>query len=367
MDRRGDFRNRDDGQAAMTIHTNPTVAVAIGARLSEKELCPDELLAGQEAAFQRDIARLHARSGEFVAVPCTACGESDGTPAFDKFGFQFKECRWCRTLYMSPRPSEALMADYYAHSENYAYWAEHIFPASEASRREKIHKPWLERVVSYCQRFGVPRGTLVEVGPGFGTFASIATESGQFQRVLAVEPTPEMAAACRERGVVVVPRRVEEVSDEIDGADVLVAFEVIEHLFEPRRFIAQCARLLRPGGLLVVSCPNGQGFDIAMLGARALAVDAEHVNLFNPESLSGLLQRSGFEVLEASTPGRLDAEFVRDAALKGETDLAGNPFLKRVLLDEWDRLGWPFQQFLAANGLSSHMWIAARKREGEVT
>lgn len=364
MDRRGNIRNGCDGQAAMTIHTNPSAAESIGARLSEKELCPDDLLAGQEAAFQRDIARLHARSGEFVAVPCTACGESDGTAAFEKFGFRFKVCCRCRTIYMSPRPSEALMAEYYAHSENYAYWAKHIFPASEASRREKIHKPWLERVVGYCRRFGVPQGTLVEVGPGFGTFASVAIESGQFRRVLAIEPTPEMAAACRERGVPVVLRRIEEVTDEVDGADVLVAFELIEHLFEPRRFIAQCARLLRPGGLLVVSCPNGEGFDIAMLGGRALAVDAEHVNLFNPESLSGLLRRSGFEVLEASTPGRLDAEFVREAALKEEIDLACDPFLKRVLLDEWDRLGWPFQQFLAANGLSSHMWIAARRREG---
>lgn len=348
----------------MTVPINQRPpAGSIGAPLSEKELCPDELLAGQEAAFQRDIARLHSRAGEFVAVPCTACGKSEGVPAFEKFGFRFKKCQACRTIYMTPRPSEALMADYYARSENYAYWAKHIFPASEASRREKIHKPWLERVIGYCQRYGVPRGTLVEVGPGFGTFASVATASGQFQRVLVIEPTPEMAAACRQRGVEVVARRVEDVSDEITGADVLVAFEVIEHLFDPRRFIIQCARLLRPGGLLVVSCPNGEGFDIAMLGARALAVDAEHVNLFNPESLSDLLRRTGFDVLEASTPGRLDAEFVREAALKGELDLAGNAFLKRVLLDEWDRLGWPFQQFLAAQGLSSHMWIAALKQE----
>ena len=42
---------------------------------------------------------------------------------------------------MAPRPSEAVMADYYAHSENYAYWAKHIFPASESVRRDKIHKP----------------------------------------------------------------------------------------------------------------------------------------------------------------------------------------------------------------------------------
>jgi SAM-dependent methyltransferase len=169
-----------------------------------------------------------------------------------------------------------------------------------------------------------------------------------------------MAAACRSRGVAVVEKRIEEVAGELAGADILVSFEVIEHLFQPGGFVAQCARLLAPGRLLVLSCPNGEGFDIQALGAKALAVDAEHVNLFNPASLGRLLERHGFEVLESETPGRLDAEFVREAALKGEIALA--PFLKRVLVDEWDRLGWPFQQFLAAHGLSSHMWIAARRK-----
>jgi 2-polyprenyl-3-methyl-5-hydroxy-6-metoxy-1,4-benzoquinol methylase len=262
---------------------------------------------------------------------------------------------------MSPRPSAAVMADYYACSENYRYWAEHIFPASEAARREKIHRPWLERVVGYCDRFGVPRGTLMEVGPGFGTFASLAQASGAFASVVAVEPTPEMAAACRARGVNVLQKRVEELGPEIDP-DVVVSFEVIEHLFEPRRFVAGCAERLKRGGLLVLSCPNGEGFDVATLGPASLAVDVEHVNLFNPASLSRLVEAHGFAVVEVSTPGRLDAEFVRTAAQKGEIDLSDQPFLKRVLIDEWERLGWPFQQFLATSGLSSHMWLAARRR-----
>jgi hypothetical protein len=73
------------------------------------------------------------------------------------------------------------------------------------------------------------------------------------------------------------------------------------------------------------------------------------------------VRRNGFEVLETTTPARLDAEFVRTAALKGEIDLATQPLLQRVLIDEWDRLGWTFQRFLADNGLSSHMWLVARR------
>jgi 2-polyprenyl-3-methyl-5-hydroxy-6-metoxy-1,4-benzoquinol methylase len=341
--------------------SRPNSPARLEESLSEKELCPEDLLAGQEAAFARDIERLQARSAEFVAVDCPACASATRQPAFSKYGFNFARCTECRTIFMSPRPSPALMAAYYANSENYAYWAQHIFPASEAARRDKIHKPWLTRVIDYCERHATARGTLVDIGPGFGTFAGLAKATGAFERVLAVEPTPEMAAACRARGVAVIEKRVEDIADELGLVDVLVSFEVIEHLFAPRDFLAQCARLIRPGGLLILSCPNGEGFDIAMLGANALAVDAEHVNLFNPASLARLVAVHGFTILEVTTPGRLDAEFVREAALKGEISL--DPFLNRVLVEEWERLGWPFQQYLAGQGLSSHMWLAARRQQ----
>jgi SAM-dependent methyltransferase len=329
--------------------------------LSESELCPPDLLAGQEAAFARDVARLLARRAEFVAVACPACDADEPRPGLAKWGFEWATCGRCLTLYMSPRPSESVMAGYYADSENYAYWAEHIFPASEAARREKVHRPWLARILALCERFGVAPGTLVEVGPGFGTFAALASADGGFGRVVAVEPTPQLAAACRERGVEVVERRVEDAVDALPPADVVVAFEVIEHLFAPARLVEGCARLLRPGGLLVLSCPNSAGFDIQALGAESLAVDPEHVNLFTPASLTGLVERHGFTVVSATTPGRLDAEFVREAALAGRVDLSGQPLLRRVLLQEWERLGGPFQAFLAEHGLSSHLWVAARR------
>ena len=345
----------------MTQRKDP-FAATLREPLSESELCPDHLLRGQEEAFARDIERLRSRRAEFVAVPCPACGEKDSVPAFEKFTFQYLTCRQCETLYMSPRPSPRLMADYYSDSENYRYWARHIFPASEDARREKVHKPWLERVIGYCDRHGIPRGVLMEIGSGFGTFAALAQTSGGFTRVFAVEANPEMAEACRARGLEVINKRIEDLGDEVAAVDIAVAFEVVEHLFEPRQFLRQCARLMKPGGLLVLSCPNGQGFDIALLGSVSLAIDPEHVNLFNPQSLPLLVESCGFEVLEVSTPGRLDAEFARMAILEGKFDVSGNPFLKRVLVDEWDRLGWPFQQFLAEHGLSSHMWMAARRR-----
>ena len=333
----------------------------IGAPLSVEDLCPSDLLEAWEAAFLRDVKRLNAARDRIVAVDCPACESAAHEHAFEKYGFNYARCRGCGTLFMTPRPSESLMADYYANSENYAFWSAHIFPATDAVRREKIHAGRIERVLELCDRHAVPTGTLVEVGAGYGTFGSLAKASGRFERVIAIEPTPEMAEACRAADLEVIESRIEDIAAGSLAAEVLVSLEVIEHLFAPKAFVGRCADLLRPGGLLILSCPNGEGFDIATLGPASQAVDVEHVNLFNPGSIEALLRRHGFTEVAVSTPGRLDAEIVREAVLKGVLDLSDQPFLRRVLIDEWERLGWSFQQFLADTGQSSHMWITARR------
>lgn len=340
--------------------TDSTTATA---PLSVAEIRAPQFRALQQQAYANDLARLHQRLNDFVPVACPACGQTQARRAFEKCRCQFVACTDCQTLYMSPRPTPEIMDEYYSQSDNYRIWAEHIFPTSEAQRREKICRPILQAIVQACERYGVELGHLVEIGPGFGTFAALATSSGAFQRVSAVERTPEMAAACRSRGVTVHELAIEDLPEHgVDPADVLVFFEVIEHIFDPAAFLRIAARLLRPGGLLVLTCPNGAGFDTQVLGARSAAVDTEHVNLFNPPSISGLLDRLGFDVLEAVTPGRLDVELVREAALDGSLDLSGQPFLRQVLVDEFDRLGRPFQQFLADNGLSGNMRVVACKR-----
>ena len=61
------------------------------------------------------------------------------------------------------------------------------------------------------------------------------------------------------------------------------------------------------------------------------------------------------------TPGKLDADIVHGKVESGDFDLDGQPFLSEVLVNRWDELGAPFQQFLAENRLSSHLWVIAKK------
>lgn len=333
------------------------------AAFSERDIRPDALMGEQAERLAADIRRLLTRRHEFVTVSCPGCGAGpeSARPKLEKFTLTFLDCERCGTMYMSPRPSPDVLEEYYRESENYAYWNSHIFPASEQVRREKIFRPRAERVVGLVDRYGADRTLLLEVGAGFGTFCEEIERLSVFDRVVAVEPTPDLAETCRRKGLEVIELPIEKVVLE-ESPSVITSFETLEHLYSPRDFVELCFALLAPRGLLVVSCPNVRGFDVQLLREKSSVVDNEHLNYFHPASLGGMLADCGFDVLEASTPGELDAELVRKAALAGEADLSEQPFLRRVLVDEWDSLGGPFQRFLAQNGLSTHMWVVAQKR-----
>lgn len=335
--------------------------------LTEQEIRPEHLMAEQARLFALDIARLMAHQADFVQVNCPACDQNDSAPAFKKTSMPFVNCQHCGTLYANPRPKPEHLSGYYQNSQNYQYWSQHIFPVSENARREKIFKPRVSQVLEICQRFGLPTRTVLEVGAGFGIFCEEMHKTQTFEQIIAVEPTPYLADDCRRRGLTVIEKPIEEItSNELTASgqpiQIIACFEVIEHLFCPRDFLLKCAELLDQNGVLILTCPNGQGFDVVTLQEKSSAVDVEHLNLFNPASLAQLMETCGFEVIEIQTPGQLDAELVRKQMLSGEINPNEHPFLKQVLLDGWESYGAAFQQFLVENRLSSNMLLAGRKR-----
>lgn len=334
---------------------------SVNDKLAEQDIRPSELMHAQHIAMISDIGRLLFKRKEFVTVSCPACGSDQFGYQFEKRGFDYVECRECQTLYINPRPGPEVLQWFYRESENYAYWNKFIFPASEKARRERIVVPRVNQVLALCQKYGVRTTSLLEVGAGFGTFCIEIQERQRFKRIVAVEPTPDLAKSCRDKGIETIELPVERIKFEASELfNVVVSFEVIEHLFSPRDFVTRMRDFLCTEGLLVLSCPNGQGFDIQTLGMLSNAVDHEHLNYFNPLSLTRLLDSIGFKVLESFTPGKLDAELVRNKILSGEFDVSRQPFLKRVLIDEWEQLGQEFQDFLIRNGMSSNMWIVAQ-------
>jgi len=328
---------------------------------NENDIRPQDLMAGLAVEVEADRHWLVDRRDQFVSCVCPVCGTA-GQPAFVKKEMTYQRCPACRTVFMNPRPSEPLLHAFYTQSRTYSYWNHHIFPASEAIRRDRIFIPRAERVLGFCKQYGVKTGSLLEIGAGFGTFCEEVAKRNVFKRVIALEMTPDLAATCRQRGLEVIEQPVEKLDMAEHSVDVLVAFETLEHLFSPRDFLGACRRLLAPGGLQVITCPSIDGFDVMTLRELSDTVDHEHVNYLNPQSIRTLAESCGFDVLEVLTPGQLDADIVRNKVLQGVASLDHQPWLQHVLIDRWDDLGGKFQQFLAENQLSTHMWMVATAR-----
>jgi len=76
--------------------------------------------------------------------------------------------------------------------------------------------------------------------------------------------------------------------------DAVVSLQVIEHLWEQERFLAECARVLVPGGLLVVSTPNRLTFS----PGRDTPLNPFHTRELSAAELAGLVRDAGFVELQ---------------------------------------------------------------------
>ena len=325
----------------------------------EESVRPAALEAEARRLFEDDVRRLLLRRHEFVSVDCPACEIGGAVPQFEKSGFEFHECSACGTLFVTPRPTSDQLAQYYGEGACGRFWNRHVFPASASVRKELIFRVRVELVAGAIGR--APVGTLVDVGAGFGWFASMCRQAGLARRVIAVEPNPELAASCREEeGVEVIQAPIERAYEILD-ADVVTCFELIEHTFDPRAFLDACHRRLRPGGLFVCTTPNWSGFDVALLRERSDNVTGpNHLQLFTPDSLGRALQRAGFREIEMSTPGRLDVDILRNKMLAGIFRPSELPFFGQLICEGSKELRRELQAWLGRHRLSSSLMAVAR-------
>ncbi len=81
--------------------------------------------------------------------------------------------------------------------------------------------------------------------------------------------------------------------------EIVLAGDIIEHLSNPGRMLEGARHHLKPSGLLVVSTPNSMGLPAYLRYLTGhFREGLQHVLCFNPITLSQLLHRQGYEIVE---------------------------------------------------------------------
>jgi SAM-dependent methyltransferase len=294
------------------------------------------------------------------SIPCVACGGFRVEHDFEKHGFAYGSCQNCGTLYQTPRPAPSAFESFYRDSASSNYWAEVFFPAIAEARREKIFRPRAESIAAICKEQGVAINRLIDVGAGYGIFLDEWRKSAPETRLVAVEPSTRLAEECRSKGFEVEENIVENVGVNYEGfADLVVCFEVLEHVYEPVAFLKSLVRLARPGGIVFVSTLCIDGFDLQTLWEKSNQISPpHHINFISVNGFEKLFERVGLKNVSITTPGKLDVDIVRNATSEFPDLLHSQRFLQHMIHDEL--ISAAFQDFLVSNRLSSHAWVMSR-------
>ncbi len=302
-------------------------------------------------------------SSAFIETPCPACGKTDTTFAFRKYGFFHQRCESCDTLFASPRPVDDQLKRYYSEYEAPLFWTE-ILLASNDKRKKLQHQPRVEllRKVLNEQSARNERKQLVDLGAGSGLFAETVQESGLFESVVANDISSACIEACKKRGLKTHLGFLEDFPE--NSIDFVTCNDLVEHLHNPSQFLAGCYARLKSGGGLMIATPNGAGFDFSILGDKTENISPpEHLQYFNPHSISLLLEECGYRVISVQTPGILDVQIVKTQVSEGNFPLlAENAWLAKLFKRNDEKLEEAFQGFLRENLLSSHMVVVAEKK-----
>jgi SAM-dependent methyltransferase len=102
---------------------------------------------------------------------------------------------------------------------------------------------------------------------------------------------------CLKKGFDVKKQSVEEHSKNFKNFyDVVCHFQVLEHIVDPQEFIADCIKLLKPGGKLIVGVPNNNPFLFKNDKYHTLNLPPHHMGLWSREALASLGKYNNLEV-----------------------------------------------------------------------
>jgi 2-polyprenyl-3-methyl-5-hydroxy-6-metoxy-1,4-benzoquinol methylase len=144
---------------------------------------------------------------------------------------------------------------------------------------------------------------ILDVGCSNGSFVFIANSLGL--QAEGIDPSEKAVNNGIKRGLKLHLGLLNDLAFDNDSFDAITLHEVIEHVSDPITLLKECARILRPNGVLLVGTGNTESWTRQMQKSKWDFFDMKkhggHISFFSPKSLNILASRTGFSVVKVAT------------------------------------------------------------------
>jgi 2-polyprenyl-3-methyl-5-hydroxy-6-metoxy-1,4-benzoquinol methylase len=134
---------------------------------------------------------------------------------------------------------------------------------------------------------------VLDVGCGWGWFRSYIPNTNY----LGIEFSKQSLQKCKEKNINVTSVLIQDMAKKEEKFDVVVAFQVIEHIEDPLNFIQSMVDSAVSKGLIIISVPNVDNF-MGVMENNYLNLPPHHVSMWSKQSLLYIAQKLNLEVID---------------------------------------------------------------------
>lgn len=207
-------------------------------------------------------------------------------------------CTRCDLVYQNPRPTLEEMGQHYP--PEYEPYADHVAQPKRNWLLQKAIEHGTNKRCRFVTRHKAA-GRLLDMGCAMGGFL-LGMRKQSHWTVAGVEVNQAVAHLAKERHALdIFAGTLEEAQYPDASFDAVTMWDVLEHLHDPLGSLQEIHRILHTDGIVVIRVPNLASWDAKLFGSTWAGLDApRHLYIFTPETLSALLEKAGFQVVEHS-------------------------------------------------------------------
>ncbi len=325
--------------------------------LKESAIRPEKMYSEYKELLSQDLRKYFSDPSLLVKVDCPGCLSNNIEATFKKDGFNYCICGKCGSYFVSPRPGDDALSDFYKNSSSSIFLRKTFLVNTLEARSKNIFSYRVQWITGLVEEYMPNAKVFLDYGTRYPAFLKELDNAGVFSSIILVnsehynqtEDLPKKA-------------RVSDNDLPKGGVDVFAAFEIVERVFNPHDLFSRAFEACSKGGLFIITSATSSGFEYQVLKEHSPNIIVpDRLNILALEALVDSIKNVGFDIIEVSTPGRLDVEIVK-RVYEDNPGIPIDSFWKYIFDNRDKNTLHSLQEYLQQFRLSSHVRIAAIKK-----